>query len=293
MSQRSRILTDAQKPFGKLFDQACARHNAWEIWESFVTMSAISISNVVDKDHAEQRAQEYLRIAKKYSSDELDCLGGMLAELTKQLEMEPYQDFLGDIYLRLEMNDHWKGQFFTPYNVCRMTAEMVCGDDIRNISEQGKWTVVNDPACGAGAMLIAFAEACKKREVNYQTSVLFVGQDIDPIVGYMCYLQLSLLGCPGYVVIGDSLANPARSIDGRALIPDPRQNVWYTPFYFHEDWCIRRQTFFLTELVKEVFRKDALPQEEQAEEKLIAVAEEAPPHEMEWSETNTGQLMFL
>jgi len=54
---------------------------------------------------------------------------------------------------------------------------------------------VNDPACGAGALLIAFANELRRpgRDINYQTSVLFVAQDIDMIVGCMCYMAYPLL----------------------------------------------------------------------------------------------------
>ena len=46
----------------------------------------------------------------------------------------------------------------------------------------------------------------------------------------MCYIQLSLLGCAGYVVVGDTLSNP---IEGDVLFPDEKegQEFWYTPFW--------------------------------------------------------------
>ena len=52
---------------------------------------------------------------------------------------------------------------------------------------------MNDSACGAGAMLIAFANAAKQYGINYQKQVLFVAQDIDHTAAMMCYIQLSLL----------------------------------------------------------------------------------------------------
>ena len=87
---------------------------------------------------------------------------------------------------------------------------------------------------------MAFANACTRQEINYQTSVLFTAQDIDYIVGLMCYLQLSLMGCAGYVVIGDTLRHPLTALDRRGLIPRPDQNIWYTPFYFRDIWHYRR-----------------------------------------------------
>lgn len=102
------------------------------------------------------------------------------------------------------------------------------------------WISVNDPACGAGGLLIAYANECRSQHVNYQTSVLFVGQDIDPVVGLMCYIQLSLLGCPGYVVIDDSIKNPIQSYDSKGLLPVMSERVWLTPVFFHSIWIYRR-----------------------------------------------------
>lgn len=98
----------------------------------------------------------------------------------------------------------------------------------------------SDPACGAGALLIAFANECRRKDINYQTSVLFVAQDIDFLAGCMCYIQLSLLGCPGYVVIDNTLTHPSTSLDPRGLIPKGGSNVWYTPMYFRDVWHWRR-----------------------------------------------------
>jgi type I restriction-modification system DNA methylase subunit len=93
---------------------------------------------------------------------------------------------------------------------------------------------VNDPACGAGALLIAFAGVCRAAGINYQTSIEFVAQDIDFTAAMMCYIQLSLLGCPGYVIVGNSLARPPKEELSEEY------DIWYTPLYFSELWCRRR-----------------------------------------------------
>ena len=102
-----------------------------------------------------------------------------------------------------------------------------------------KLDTATDPACGAGALLIAFANECRRKSINYQTSVLFVAQDIDFLAGCMCYIQLSLMGCAGYVVIDDSIKNPALCYDKNGLIPKDESNVWYTPMYFRDIWELR------------------------------------------------------
>ena len=62
-----------------------------------------------------------------------------------------------------------------------------------------------------------------------EESVLFSAQDIDPVAALMCYVQMSLLGMPGFVIIGDS------------LIPSDKYDVWYTPMYFLQGFHYRTQ----------------------------------------------------
>jgi len=66
---------------------------------------------------------------------------------------------------------------------------------------------------------------------------LFVGQDIDPVVARMAYIGLSLLGCPGYIVIGNSFTQPTT---GHPLFPKTDGDIWYTPFFFTNVWHWRK-----------------------------------------------------
>lgn len=220
-----------QKDLVRLFDLLAQRHSRWEVWADFVYMTAATLSNTVDKAHFEAREKNYLTMAKKYSKAELETVAEMFALIVIGMDENPDQDFLGDLFMNLDLGNQYKGQFFTPYNVCRMMAQMAGTDDIKaKIGQQG-WISVNDCACGAGALLVAFANECTRQHINFQTSVLFVAQDIDLTAGLMCYIQLSLLGCPGYVVIGNTLTEPSLSLDRRGLIPQDKGNVWYTPLF--------------------------------------------------------------
>lgn len=228
-----------QTEFVKIFNSLCGRYGRWEIWQDFITLAAIAISNTVDRSQAAEREKTYMTIAGKYKPEEMLKFSQMLQEVVIGMDFNPDQDFLGELYMALDLGNDHAGQFFTPYNVCRMMAE-ITGTDLQARVERDGWISVNDCACGAGALLVAFANACTRQKINYQTSVLFVAQDIDYIVGLMCYLQLSLMGCAGYVVIGDTLLHPSTALDRRGLIPRPDQNIWYTPFYFRDIWHYRR-----------------------------------------------------
>lgn len=225
-----------QKELARIFDSLCSRHSRWEVWADFVHMTAATLSNSVDKVHFGEREKDYLALAKKYNTQELNAIAEMFALIVMGMDEDPDQDFLGELFMSLDLGNQYKGQFFTPYEVCRMMAQITGTDNLKAQIKQRGWVSVNDCACGAGALLVAFANECTRQGVNYQTSVLFVAQDIDLTAGLMCYIQLSLLGCPGYVVIGNTLTEPSVSLDERGLMPRDRGNVWYTPFYFRDVW---------------------------------------------------------
>lgn len=231
---------ESQKNIVKTMNSLVGKYSRWEIWQDFIIMSAISIANVFDGPYRQRREEQYLERAKRYSPAEREVFARMLFEVVAEMEREPDQDFLGELFMALDLSNEWKGQFFTPYSVCRMMAAMTYGEDLQEKIKRNGWVSVNDPACGAGALLLAFANECRRQHVNYQTSVLFVAQDIDYLAGMMCYIQMSLFGCPGYVVIDDTIIHPSVSHDGRGLLPVDGPQVWYTPFYYRDIWRWRR-----------------------------------------------------
>lgn len=216
------------------------KHGLWGVWQDFVVLSAISIANLVGSPFREEREKRYREAAAKYKPEELNIFSEMLALVVEEMERDPDQDILGELFMALGISDNWKGQFFTPYTVCRAMAAMTFDPNMQQQVQQQGWVSVNDPACGAGALLIAFANECRRQKINYQTDVLFVAQDIDYLAGCMCYIQMSLMGCPGYVVIDDSLIHPIQSYDDRGLLPKVSANVWFTPMYFRDIWHWRR-----------------------------------------------------
>lgn len=235
------------KEFIKLMDSLCGRHSRWEIWKDAMWLFATTISNAVDPRHREKREKQYLDIAKHYSKAEMDTFAEMFAQLVLILERKRgYCDFLGELYMMLGLGNDAGGQFFTPYAVCRMMAKVSLPDVNEKVEQQG-WLSVNDPACGAGATLIAAADILyNDYKLNFQTSVMFTGQDIDYTTGLMCYIQLSLCGCAGYVRIGNTLTDP---MTGHVLFGDGGENTWYTPMYFSTPWEMRR----MAEKMKRVF----------------------------------------
>lgn len=94
------IRDDHQKNFLKIFNSLTGKHSRWEIWEDFVTLTAIEISNSTDKVNAPERTKMYQTIVSKYSAKEREGMVEMLAEVIMGMEQNPDQDFLGSLSIR-------------------------------------------------------------------------------------------------------------------------------------------------------------------------------------------------
>lgn len=251
----------------KKLNSLSGKYSAWQIWTDFIIMSAISISNTVDYLNAPEREKQYMMIAERYTKQELNTMAEMLTDFVNGVDENPDQDFLGELFMSCGFGNDAGGQFFTPYSICRMMAQMNCNDVTKQQIEQKGFVSVNDCACGAGALLLAFANECRRQGINYQQSVLFVAQDIDYLTGCMCYLQLSVMGCPGYVYIGNTLTNPCITQDKRGLLPTDPANTWYTPMYCcSEIWTMRKMMHKLDSALFTPATPTAPPKQQEAKQ---------------------------
>lgn len=234
--EKSKKVLTPEKAFLDAFGRLINRHRAWDVWRDFITMFACSLSNPLDKEHRDKRESLYLEIIKKYNKQEQEVFPELAAQTVSALEENPEQDFLGSIFMSLNLGDESNGQFFTPYHVCELMAEVTMNNTVQKIEQDG-YISINDPCCGAGATLIAGIHAARKQleksNLNYQNHLLVVAQDIDETVALMCYIQLSLLGVAGYVKVGNSLTEPMTDNDNK-------ENYWFTPMYFSNVWVLRR-----------------------------------------------------
>lgn len=227
---------DVKKQFLKTFNQLTYRHRSWDVWRDFIIMFACSLSNPVDKFHYEEREKRYLKIIKKYNKREQEQFPELAAYVVMALEENPEQDFLGSIFMELNLGDKSNSQFFTPYHVCELMAK-VTEEDVAAVVKEKGYITINDFCCGAGATLIAAINEARKQlekvNLNFQNHVLVVAQDIDEIVALMCYIQLSLLGVAAYIKVGDVFTQPMPTDDNG-------ENYWFTMMYFSDVWTMRR-----------------------------------------------------
>lgn len=120
-------------------------------------------------------------------------------------------DILGRVYMELGFGNNKTGQYFTPDSVCDLMSKVT-----EKESNDFKPRTLYDCCCGSGAMLIHKAKDKNPRQFEIHA------QDISWDAVYMCYVQLSLLGCNAIVVQGDSLSE--------AIVTDSYR-IFKTPMY--------------------------------------------------------------
>ena len=209
MAKVVRGVDSYKKEFLSIFNSLCGRHGRWEVWSDFIQLTAIDISNVTDKANAPKRAADARNIAKKYSEEEIKRMAEMLMQMVYAIDGNPDQDFLGELYMTCELGNDHAGQFFTPYSVCQAMSEI--SFDPARFEDIG-FVSVNDCACGAGALLVSFANVCKRHDINYQQKVMFVAQDIDYTVGLMCYIYNDDHDLDTAVLMENAQVNPMKML---------------------------------------------------------------------------------
>lgn len=196
-----------EEAFQKIFRSVCERHDRWRVFSDFCEMSAMALSNAVSKD--QKREERYLEVVKRYSKEEVKSLCDLLACVMAGLDLNT--DFLGKQFMQLGLADHYQGQFFTPMELARLMAAMVT--DQRELAEkiqkQGVYTF-HEPTAGAGATIIAMAAIMYEAGLDPRKLLHVTAVDINPTVAYMCFTQLSVLGIPATVYVGDALGTEMR-----------------------------------------------------------------------------------
>jgi len=229
---RNARIDNHQQEIIKLIRQAAYSKDIYRVFNDFLEMSAITISNHCDFTHREEREARYLDIIRSYDKREQALFPEMFARLVMALDEKVAttgpEDVLGPVFHEMEMHNHFKGQFFTPQCVSDMMSMMACGDDTQSAIMERGYITVCEPTCGSGVMLTSFCKTMVKHNLNYCTQMVATAIDIDAKCAYMTYLQLSLYGVPAVVIHGNSLTCQEFS-------------RWYTPIYIGNGWIWRER----------------------------------------------------
>lgn len=234
------VKVDYLKEFTSKLQSLDRSKRIYEVFKDFLTLSTCALAQSFYR--SDEIEQIYLETVNRYTKEQAEEFSKLLAFLVLGLEQES-QDFLGQVYMSLNLGSQANGQYFTPYSVSKFMAD-INFTEIESL-QNNQLITLSEPCCGSGALIIAFAQTLREHNINYQQKLFVEAIDISEMYFKMTYIQLSLLGIPAKVIQGDSLSLKF-------------QQVLYTPFYFVNGfvWKLKKQNKVVNnELAKNVINK--------------------------------------
>lgn len=180
---------------------------------------------------------------KEYEEDGITVMAQCMAILLTQARSD-YDDVLGEIYMAIRSTGQGQmlGQFFTPFELSKAMAIMICSDIpervIARLREAGaaagmspadievlaagpegspRWEAlvkaaeqhitpitVGEPCCGSGGMVLAVADQIP-RWMHRAGLVVFHLNDLDRFCVAMAHVNLLVHGLTGVLTYGDAL----------------------------------------------------------------------------------------
>ncbi len=220
----ARLLTD---------NTAAGQRREVDVFGDFTDLAALAVRNSIRDEGWQDREDEYLRVAKTYTREELGRFAEAMGVLAVALCEEP-ADVLGQVYMtgmrsrKGGFGNGALGQFFTPPSVARLMAEMTSVAEQLDPDDPDDFQTLHEPASGSGTMILATAAVMRARGVDPSDKLHVHAVDLDRRVMRMCYLQLALAGIPALVEQGNSITGELFA-------------VWPTPAHVAGGWDRRLQ----------------------------------------------------
>lgn len=197
---------DPQMEFIRIFDRIGRHHSRHERFADFLELATCAIrkTTIPPGPAADAFEERYMKVVARYPPGDIRAMPKLLA-LT-QLAVAPGGcDFLGRIAGELELLDAKLGQLITPYPLSRLLAEMTLQDAGALIAERG-FITLQEPASGAGGMIIAAADVLATKGFDPQSTLYVEALDVASLCFKMTYLQLALRGVPATVRHANTLS---------------------------------------------------------------------------------------
>ena len=173
--------TDLRKQFIKAFESLAHHRERHDVFADFLEMAVCAIrkKTMPPGPEADGIEARYMAVVKRNRPDDVRQMPKLLGITTLAVQ-DGGCDFLGQVAGDLELVTGHMGQFFTPYDVSRMIAEMTLDTVDEIIAEQG-FVTVQEPACGAGGMIVAAADVLARKGFDIGTQLYVEAIDISPM----------------------------------------------------------------------------------------------------------------
>ena len=236
---------------------ALTKSSATSVFADFCRISACVLA-------AQTREEEYFEAIKPYSKEELKLFSKALALLIQEAESNPFADVLGEYYLEVAAHSskQARGEFYTPPPVCELMARISV--DAKATIERGLPITVNEPACGAGMMVLAvakqFSPLVQEGDESHVDLLRITCQDINPVATDMNFINTTLWGIPAKIILGNSISFETpqkiwKNIHWHRVGEDQRQEMLQTWKDFKELTSPSRKTTATTSATSQISRE--------------------------------------
>lgn len=187
--------------FIKLLNFLKNKYSAEKIFNDFVTLFAITLSNKVCFN--KENISMYNKIYNSYEKEEKYIFYALSSELIKLFknEIEPY-DILGDIHKKITKQTNIKIVNNSKLQEAKRKLQGVLKLDRKN--NNGTMVEVN---CGSGAMILAYASTLNMFNLDYKIDLDVTAIDTDILNVFMTYIQLYFYEISAVVILLDEVTN--------------------------------------------------------------------------------------
>lgn len=177
-----------------------------EVFRDFCEMAYLALAKTTaHPERADKIEADYMACVDRYrDKDEVRKMRELL-EISVAAIAPGGRDFLGEVAGEIGALDAGLGQFFTPYDVSRLIAEMSLADAGAIIRERG-FITMQEPAAGAGGMVIAAADAIEKLGFDPRSCLWFEATEINRGTFHMLHVQTAYRGLAGKNYHGNTLS---------------------------------------------------------------------------------------
>ncbi len=193
--------------FVRALDQFDRSKTRTEIFRLFCEMTYCALAKRASPfaDQQDRLEAEYMDCVGRFpNKDDIRRMPEMMAIAIEAIAGGGL-DFFGQVAAEIGALDAGLGQFFTPYEISRLMAEMSLGDAPAQIEAQG-FISVSEPAAGAGGMVLALADALESQGFDPARHLWVEAVELSRSTFHMAYVQISTRGIAGRIMNGNSLS---------------------------------------------------------------------------------------
>ena len=149
-------------------------------------------------------------VATPENEDYINLVSRLCGMVAEEMEMGNAFDLFGQLYEQmflLKSKASSNGQFFTPYSLCKLMAD-ITDAGLEEDESDGGMVRVNDPACGSARTLLAHFMAKTSKDHYLAGKYFYEAADIDLPTCKMAACNMMIHGMQGKVVCQDQLLLP-------------------------------------------------------------------------------------